>query len=247
MTGTIHTAINAVMGKVAYIRKEKTGGLKYSFASESAFINAIRQHLVDEGVYVHPYRVESINLDSYETRNGSTMNMATAVVTYQFQHAPSATSIEVTVIGQGADTGDKATNKAMTGAYKYALRQTLMIETGDDPDRTASQEQERGKGKASQKALANGTPEKPLASDTPLTDLDPKYWDLLNTLDGAQAWTVAQICDKAVETGLYGNRHGALGSIKKHKWDDVKLDVSLKADRAKNMLEWLLVHKQEAV
>jgi len=32
----------------------------------------------------------------------------------------------------------------MTGAYKYALRQTFLIETGDDPDKTQSADQERG-------------------------------------------------------------------------------------------------------
>jgi hypothetical protein len=39
--------------------------------------------------------------------------------------------------------GDKATAKAMTGAYKYALRQTFCIETGDDPDKDPSVDQER--------------------------------------------------------------------------------------------------------
>ena len=38
--------------------------------------------------------------------------------------------------GEGSDTGDKASNKALTGAYKYALRQTFCIETGDDPAST---------------------------------------------------------------------------------------------------------------
>ena len=41
------------------------------------------------------------------------------------------------------DTGDKDSNKAMTAAFKYALRQTLMIETGDDPDKTPNGEFER--------------------------------------------------------------------------------------------------------
>ena len=34
------------------------------------------------------------------------------------------------------------TPKALTGAYKYALRQAFLLETGDDPDRQPSHEQE---------------------------------------------------------------------------------------------------------
>src|SRR3990167_1905296 len=34
--------------------------------------------------------------------------------------------------------GDKSVNKAMTGMLKYALRQTFLIETGDDPDTAPS-------------------------------------------------------------------------------------------------------------
>ena len=61
----------------------------------------------------------------------------------------------VKVLGDGADTGDKASYKAMTGAMKYALRQTFVIETGDDPDDTPSDVQERApKDKPAPKANA---------------------------------------------------------------------------------------------
>src|SRR5262249_36903978 len=46
------------------------------------------------------------------------------------------------VLGEASDAGDKAAPKALTGAYKYFLRQTFLIETGDDPDRYASADQE---------------------------------------------------------------------------------------------------------
>jgi hypothetical protein len=73
-------------------------------------------------------------------------------------------------LGEGSDVGDKATNKAMTDAYKYFLRQLFMIAGGADPDRTSSEElaraaksknqppQNRGQSKPS-----SGKPEKPIA------------------------------------------------------------------------------------
>ena len=36
--------------------------------------------------------------------------------------------------GQGLDSGDKAPYKAMTGALKYALLQSFLLATGDDPE-----------------------------------------------------------------------------------------------------------------
>ena len=41
------------------------------------------------------------------------------------------------------DVGDKSANKAATGLLKYALRQTFLIETGDDPDAESSNGMER--------------------------------------------------------------------------------------------------------
>lgn len=48
--------------------------------------------------------------------------------------------IETTVYGDGLDTGDKATGKAMTYADKYALMKAYKLSTGDDPDKEASPE-----------------------------------------------------------------------------------------------------------
>lgn len=48
--------------------------------------------------------------------------------------------IETTVYGDGLDTGDKATGKAMTYADKYALMKAYKLSTGDDPDKDPSPE-----------------------------------------------------------------------------------------------------------
>lgn len=157
MSDNIYQALNAVMQEVGYVQRSRTQGLNYSFASESAFIEALRPELVKHGVVVHPLDVRSINTESYTTRNGSEMNMTTVVVTYRFAHAPSGSHIDVTTVGQGADTGDKASNKALTGAFKYALRQALMIETGDDPDKDSSENQQRAYGQPTPRPQSNGS------------------------------------------------------------------------------------------
>jgi hypothetical protein len=48
--------------------------------------------------------------------------------------ARSGEELTVRVAGEGADQGDKAPYKAMTGALKYALLQSFLLATGDDPE-----------------------------------------------------------------------------------------------------------------
>ena len=53
---------------------------------------------------------------------------------YRFVGAKSGEELTVRVAGEGADAGDKAPYKAMTGALKYALLQSFLLATGDDPE-----------------------------------------------------------------------------------------------------------------
>ena len=98
--------------------------------------------------------------------------------TLRFSHAPSGTSIDVTAVGEGSDAGDKGANKAMTGLYKYALRQTFCIETGDDPDKFASEEREAPKSNRShlvEQYAKLGTKAKELGVE--VYAIDPKMSD----------------------------------------------------------------------
>lgn len=143
MADSIHTAINAVMAEVGYVQKERKQGLNYSFASEKALIEALRPAMVANGIYMYVATLEKPETHSYETKGGSLMNHTLLSGQVAFVHGPSDTTIYAAAIGEGADTGDKSANKAMTALYKYALRQTFCIETGDDPDNSPSSEQER--------------------------------------------------------------------------------------------------------
>jgi hypothetical protein len=157
----IHEAIVAVMNEVGYVQKMKAAALNYTFAGEAALISAIRPWLVHYGVYVHVAEVTEFAQLQYETANGKPMLNTTLRVTMRFTHAPSGTYIDVDARGEGSDSGDKSSNKALTGAYKYALRQTFCIETGDDPDKEASEQfsKKNGNGKV---ARSNGHTSKEL-------------------------------------------------------------------------------------
>jgi len=181
---TIHEAIAAIYGDVGYVQKERGQGLNYSFASEKALIEAIRPHMTARAVYVSVPSVHDVRYDSYPTRNGGEMQVCRLVATVRFTHAPSATHIDVMSIGEGADVGDKSANKAMTAAYKYALRQTFCIETGDDPDYQQPAEREHRT-----PARRESGPEAPQAAPPPVDaapggdgsdDLKRAYWKVFS-------------------------------------------------------------------
>lgn len=132
-----------VMKAVPYVQKQSATGLKYTFAGEAAFVEKLHPAMVDAGLTICPEGMELAHHEVYTTGSGAKMNRAIVRATYRLTHAASGQSETIQTLGEGADSGDKAVNKAQTGAFKYALRQAFLIETGNDPDETPSDQLER--------------------------------------------------------------------------------------------------------
>ena len=137
----IHEAVNAIMNEVGYVKKSRAANLNYSFAGEAALIAAIRPFMVEYGVYMNVQEIKELRRENYTTAKGTAMVNTVISAVIRFTHI-SGTFIDVASTGEGSDAGDKSANKAMTGLYKYAMRQTFCIETGDDPDKYASDERQ---------------------------------------------------------------------------------------------------------
>jgi hypothetical protein len=142
MEKDIHEAIVAIMKEVGYVQKQTSRELRYTYAGEAALIEAVRPSMVAHDVYMHVEQIVKIYREQYTTKSGTAMVNTLIHAVIRFEHV-SGTFIDVQATGEGADAGDKSANKAMTGAYKYAIRQTFCIETGDDPDRSPSEQFER--------------------------------------------------------------------------------------------------------
>lgn len=169
----IGVAILKVMSEVGYVQKERKGGLNYSFASEAALIAALRPAMIKHGIFCYVTDLPQIEQEEFVTTKGTNMNRATAHGIVRFIHPESATWIDVHAMGEGMDAGDKAGNKAATGLLKYALRQTFLIETGDDPDGTSSAEREK----------LPGSKTKPAAQKQTKKDPTTAFWQLVNKLE----------------------------------------------------------------
>lgn len=131
----IQQAKLAIMKRVPYVRKRTGGDLKYTYAAEADFVRRVRPVLVSCDVTLAPVKSRVVDSTPLVTSRGTPMVSRCIEVTYRFTHVPSGTHEDVEVVGEACDTLDKASSKAMTQALKYAIRQWLFIETGDDPDK----------------------------------------------------------------------------------------------------------------
>lgn len=128
-------ALSKSYQECGYVQKkgQMTGVASYKFAKETDFIEAIRPVMIANGLTISPMGIAQLHHDQYQNKSGTPTNRIVGVFTFRLSHT-SGESMEVAALGEGVDTGDKASYKAATGALKYALRQTMLIETGDDPD-----------------------------------------------------------------------------------------------------------------
>jgi hypothetical protein len=175
----IHEAILAIYNKVGYVQKERSQNLNYTFASEKEFIKTLRPVMIENGVTVYVKSMNQIVQTEYTTRNNAVMLRTNIHGVVTFTHV-SGSFVDVESYGEGADSGDKSTNKAMTDLYKYALRQTFMIETGDDPDKDIS---EPGIGHKT-----SGKTTKPQNDDEVFDCMNAKVIELF-----AKAWNIEKV------------------------------------------------------
>lgn len=135
-------AVSADVGVVGKDR-EMSQGQKYAYRSIEQITPRVHAAFIAHGVVCSP-RVVTAEYRDVATKSGGTMREATLTVEYTFSTADS--SLVACVMGEATDSSDKASNKALTAAWKNALVQVLCIpvESADDPDH---QSVERGNGK----------------------------------------------------------------------------------------------------
>lgn len=142
----VHEAIAAVMADVGYVQKDKAkeGGIRYAIKSEEGVLTAVRPALLVHGLNIYPGEIKNIEHSTFTSTRAdgkeTVWNRVVGTFIYVIFHAPSGTFVEVQLLGEGADTGDKAVYKAMTGSKKYAILEAFLLVTGDDPEETASPE-----------------------------------------------------------------------------------------------------------
>ncbi len=123
-----------VRRRISYIQKRgHNERFNYSYVTAADIAGAVGDALAELEVVVIP-RLESISHENISPNQGYPDHLTRVVMTYTFMDVNSAEELTVKMPGEGRDPGDKGPYKAMTGALKYALLQSFLIATGDDPE-----------------------------------------------------------------------------------------------------------------
>jgi ERF superfamily len=131
---TLRRKLGEVRRRIGYIQKRGYNERhNYNYVAAADIAGAVGDILAELGVMVIP-RLESITYEPPAAGRVDSVRVARVIMAYTFIDVDSDEEITAKVAGEGLDVGDKASYKAMTGALKYALLQSFLLATGDDPE-----------------------------------------------------------------------------------------------------------------
>lgn len=132
-TRTIHERLVAILADLPAIGKDSRNPQQgFMFRSHDAVLNALNPLLGAHGVFVVPNVLERL-ASHRQTRSGSVMYEVNLHVEFTF-YGLGGDYVVATTWGEGTDSGDKSTNKAMTMAFKNALNQVFAVSTEETID-----------------------------------------------------------------------------------------------------------------
>lgn len=134
-TPNVVALMAAVMNEITAVGKDGFNEAQsYNFRGVDAVVNAAGPAFRKHGVVPTCHVVSSERSTVEVGKNRTPMREVVLKVRYEF-HGPAGDVLSAEVEAEALDSGDKATSKAMSVAYRTALLQVLAIPTHDpDPD-----------------------------------------------------------------------------------------------------------------
>ena len=130
-------AITDEMSKEGITKDRKNQQQNYSFRGIDDVLNALSPILAKHRLNILPRCTERVCVERM-TKNGGALFYVTVKSDFDFVSAVDGSKHTVTMYGEAMDSADKATNKAMSAAYKYAAIQAFCIPTEGDNDADAT-------------------------------------------------------------------------------------------------------------
>jgi hypothetical protein len=129
-------AVSADIAKEGISKGRRNDQQNYAFRGIDDVMNALAPLLVKHNLLILP-RCTARDVVERHTKSGSALFYVVVKVLFDFLCVTDGSVHVIEVYGEAMDSADKATNKAMSAAYKYACIQTFCIPTeGEDADKT---------------------------------------------------------------------------------------------------------------
>lgn len=131
----IFEAINKIVADCPAIGKNQRNQQQgFMYRGVDVVMNTFQPLFAKHGIFVVPEVLDS-HREERQTARGGNLIYSVLKVRYTF-YAADGSSVSAVVQGEGMDSADKSSNKAMSVAFKYALFQVFCIPTEEmeDPD-----------------------------------------------------------------------------------------------------------------
>ena len=130
-------AVSASLAQVGISKDRSNASQGYKFRGIDDVYNALAPLLAKHGLVIIP-RILSRIVTERVTQKGGTLFNVTVEAEFDFVSATDGSKTTARSFGEAMDSADKATNKAMSAAYKYTAFQTFCIPTEGDNDADAT-------------------------------------------------------------------------------------------------------------
>ncbi|HAT2610211.1 TPA: single-stranded DNA-binding protein [Kluyvera intermedia] len=127
----VYAAISAVakeMSTTGISKDRRNQQQGFNFRGIDQVYNALAPALVNHGLLILP-RITERTVTERTTKQGGVLFYVVVKAEFDFVSTEDGSMHTVTTYGEAMDSGDKATNKAMSIAYKYAAFQAFCIPT----------------------------------------------------------------------------------------------------------------------
>jgi hypothetical protein len=131
----IYGQMAKIMAEITAIAKDKKNQSQgFNYRGIDDVYNALNPLLAKHGVFMTARVIDKVR-DERTNAKGTVLAFTCLRIEYTFW-ADDGSSVSTEVEGEGMDSGDKSSNKAMAVGHKYALLQAFCIPTQgiDDPD-----------------------------------------------------------------------------------------------------------------
>lgn len=133
-TQNINLALSAIMADIEAIGKtRKNDAQGFSFRGIEDFMNELHPVFAAHGVTCVPSVEKAEHHNAGLTKSGAVITRAVVTMRYHLTASDGSTR-EGSMIGEGLDSGDKATPKAISMALKSFLQGTFLVPTADVVD-----------------------------------------------------------------------------------------------------------------
>jgi glutamine synthetase len=137
----VYQAINSVQAELCKIGIAKDSrnnqGQGYNFRGIDAVYNVLSSIMAQNGLVIVP-RMLARTCEERVSKSGGALFYVTVEAEFDLISAEDGSKHTARTFGEAMDSGDKATNKAMSAAYKYMAFQTFAIPTSGDNDADSS-------------------------------------------------------------------------------------------------------------